>query len=124
MTIDGRAARRVGEGGLATTEIIASDAVTPEIGRARTRKEVARLLTGQTSWTDTIQPPGMLHVPFLRGPQIPTAVRIPKLGPGWSIATRSSTSPRRTGPSSASPRWPAGQTGADPPGLAAAAGVS
>lgn len=81
MTIDGRAARRVGEGGLATTEIIASDAVTPEIGRARTRKEAARLLTGQTSWTDTIQPPGMLHVPFLRGPQIPTAVRIPKLGP-------------------------------------------
>jgi aerobic carbon-monoxide dehydrogenase large subunit len=42
--------------------------VTAEIGKARTRKEDARLLTGQTSWTDNIQLPGLLHIAFLRSP--------------------------------------------------------
>jgi carbon-monoxide dehydrogenase large subunit len=45
-----------------------ADTVTTEIGRARTRKEDARLITGQTNWTDNIQLPGMLHVAFLRSP--------------------------------------------------------
>src|ERR1700733_14694183 len=43
--------------------------VTTEIGKARTRKEDARLITGQTNWTDNIQLPGLLHVAFLRSPQ-------------------------------------------------------
>ncbi|HEX6525071.1 MAG TPA: xanthine dehydrogenase family protein molybdopterin-binding subunit [Streptosporangiaceae bacterium] len=40
-----------------------------EIGKRRTRKEDARLITGQTNWTDNIQLPGLLHVAFLRSPQ-------------------------------------------------------
>jgi carbon-monoxide dehydrogenase large subunit len=39
-----------------------------EVGRARRRKEDARLVTGRTQWTDNIQLPGMLHVTFLRSP--------------------------------------------------------
>ncbi|MEU4660054.1 molybdopterin cofactor-binding domain-containing protein [Streptomyces sp. NPDC023723] len=39
-----------------------------EVGRARPRKEDARLLTGQTTWTDNIQAPGLLHLAFLRSP--------------------------------------------------------
>ena len=40
----------------------------PELGKARTRKEDARLVTGQTNWTDNIVLPGMLHMAFLRSP--------------------------------------------------------
>jgi carbon-monoxide dehydrogenase large subunit len=40
----------------------------PELGRARLRKEDARLVTGQTNWTDNITLPGMLHMAFLRSP--------------------------------------------------------
>src|SRR3954454_7029877 len=40
----------------------------PEIGSARLRSEDARLITGQTNWTDNIQLPGMLHAAFLRSP--------------------------------------------------------
>jgi len=39
-----------------------------ELGRARTRKEDARLVTGQTMWTDNLVLPGMLHMAFLRSP--------------------------------------------------------
>jgi aerobic carbon-monoxide dehydrogenase large subunit len=39
-----------------------------ELGRARRRKEDARLITGQTRWTDNIRQPGMLHMAFLRSP--------------------------------------------------------
>ncbi|WP_406318725.1 xanthine dehydrogenase family protein molybdopterin-binding subunit [Streptosporangium sp. NBC_01639] len=39
-----------------------------EVGRARRRKEDARLVTGRTTWTDNIQLPGMLYVAFLRSP--------------------------------------------------------
>jgi carbon-monoxide dehydrogenase large subunit len=40
----------------------------PELGRARLRKEDARLVTGQTNWTDNIVLPGMLHMAFVRSP--------------------------------------------------------
>ena len=40
----------------------------PELGKARTRKEDARLVTGQTNWTDNIVLPGMLHMCFVRSP--------------------------------------------------------
>ncbi len=39
-----------------------------ELGRARLRKEDARLVTGQTNWTDNIVLPGMLHMAFARSP--------------------------------------------------------
>jgi carbon-monoxide dehydrogenase large subunit len=39
-----------------------------EVGKARTRKEDARLITGQTNWTDNITLPGLLHVTFVRSP--------------------------------------------------------
>ncbi|MFD7653700.1 xanthine dehydrogenase family protein molybdopterin-binding subunit [Actinosynnema sp. NPDC059797] len=40
----------------------------PEIGKARRRKEDARLITGATRWTDNLQLPGMLHLAVLRSP--------------------------------------------------------
>ena len=40
----------------------------PEVGRARLRKEDARLLTGRTRWTENITLPGMLHLAILRSP--------------------------------------------------------
>src|SRR5262252_3788431 len=45
-----------------------TQAAAPELGKARTRKEDARLLTGQTNWTDNIVLPGMLHMCFVRSP--------------------------------------------------------
>ena len=39
-----------------------------EVGKARVRKEDARLITGQTNWTDNITLPGLAHVAFLRSP--------------------------------------------------------
>ncbi|MGI5165215.1 xanthine dehydrogenase family protein molybdopterin-binding subunit [Spirillospora sp. CA-253888] len=39
-----------------------------EIGSPRRRSEDARLVTGRTRWTDNLQPPGTLHVAFLRSP--------------------------------------------------------
>ncbi|PPK70557.1 xanthine dehydrogenase family protein molybdopterin-binding subunit [Actinokineospora auranticolor] len=40
----------------------------PEVGRARLRKEDARLVTGRTRWTDNLTLPGLLHLAFLRSP--------------------------------------------------------
>ncbi|HWE90488.1 MAG TPA: xanthine dehydrogenase family protein molybdopterin-binding subunit [Pseudonocardiaceae bacterium] len=40
----------------------------PEIGRARLRKEDARLITGRTRWTDNLTVPGLLHMAILRSP--------------------------------------------------------
>ncbi len=45
-----------------------TEAPTAELGRARLRKEDAKLITGQTNWTDNIRLPGMLHMAFLRSP--------------------------------------------------------
>jgi carbon-monoxide dehydrogenase large subunit len=42
--------------------------VEPEIGKARLRKEDARLITGDTKWTDNIQMAGMMHMAVLRSP--------------------------------------------------------
>ncbi len=44
------------------------DAPTAELGKARLRKEDAKLITGQTNWTDNIKLTGMLHLAFLRSP--------------------------------------------------------
>jgi carbon-monoxide dehydrogenase large subunit len=45
-----------------------TEAPARELGRARLRKEDAKLITGQTNWTDNIKLPGMLHLAFLRSP--------------------------------------------------------
>ncbi len=45
-----------------------TDAPAAQIGQARLRKEDAKLITGQTNWTDNIRLPGMLHIAFLRSP--------------------------------------------------------
>jgi carbon-monoxide dehydrogenase large subunit len=39
-----------------------------ELGRGRRRKEDAKLVTGQTTWTDNIALPGLLHMTVLRSP--------------------------------------------------------
>jgi aerobic carbon-monoxide dehydrogenase large subunit len=41
----------------------------PELGKARLRKEDARLVAGRTSWTDNITLPGTLHMAFVRSPR-------------------------------------------------------
>ncbi|GAA3832493.1 xanthine dehydrogenase family protein molybdopterin-binding subunit [Streptomyces chiangmaiensis] len=45
-----------------------TEATEREVGRARLRKEDARLVTGQTNWTDNIQVAGLLHLAILRSP--------------------------------------------------------
>ncbi|HET9899580.1 MAG TPA: molybdopterin cofactor-binding domain-containing protein, partial [Actinomycetes bacterium] len=42
--------------------------VEPIVGQSMPRKEDARLITGQTRWTDNITLPGMLHAAILRSP--------------------------------------------------------
>jgi aerobic carbon-monoxide dehydrogenase large subunit len=42
--------------------------LTGEVGRARHRKEDARLIVGRTTWTDNITLPGLLHLAVLRSP--------------------------------------------------------
>ncbi len=42
--------------------------IEPEVGKARLRKEDARLITGRTRFTDNITLPGMLHLAVLRSP--------------------------------------------------------
>ncbi|SFP96407.1 xanthine dehydrogenase, molybdenum binding subunit apoprotein [Geodermatophilus dictyosporus] len=39
-----------------------------EVGKARKRKEDARLITGRTTWTDNMVLPGMLHLSVVRSP--------------------------------------------------------
>ncbi|GAA3444141.1 xanthine dehydrogenase family protein molybdopterin-binding subunit [Planomonospora venezuelensis] len=61
------------DAGLVARQIAESDQLSDpsgvrEVGRARRRKEDARLVTGRTMWTDNIQLPGMLYVAFLRSP--------------------------------------------------------
>jgi aerobic carbon-monoxide dehydrogenase large subunit len=51
----------------AADQVSAPDAAR-EIGRRRLRKEDAKLVTGQTQWTDNIQFAGMLHLAVLRSP--------------------------------------------------------
>ncbi|MDA3648300.1 xanthine dehydrogenase family protein molybdopterin-binding subunit [Saccharopolyspora indica] len=47
----------------------------PELGRARKRKEDARLITGRTRWTDNLTPAGTLHLAVLRSPVAHARIR-------------------------------------------------
>ncbi|SDC21611.1 xanthine dehydrogenase, molybdenum binding subunit apoprotein [Geodermatophilus telluris] len=49
----------------ATTQVQGPD---KEVGKARKRKEDARLITGRTTWTDNMVLPGMLHLSVVRSP--------------------------------------------------------
>ncbi|RFU20137.1 xanthine dehydrogenase family protein molybdopterin-binding subunit [Geodermatophilus marinus] len=51
-----------------TEEPRTTETAQPEIGRARRRKEDARLITGRTTWTDNMVLPGMLHLSIVRSP--------------------------------------------------------
>jgi carbon-monoxide dehydrogenase large subunit len=51
-----------------TTDTQAQAPAAAEIGKARARKEDARLVTGQTNWTDNLTQPGLLHMAFTRSP--------------------------------------------------------
>jgi carbon-monoxide dehydrogenase large subunit len=48
--------------------VTATDSPAREVGKARPRKEDARLITGQTNWTDNITLPGQAYVTYLRSP--------------------------------------------------------
>ncbi|MGY1630815.1 xanthine dehydrogenase family protein molybdopterin-binding subunit [Geodermatophilus sp. SYSU D01186] len=50
------------------TEDAADLAPAKEVGKARRRKEDARLITGRTTWTDNMVLPGMLHIAVVRSP--------------------------------------------------------
>jgi aerobic carbon-monoxide dehydrogenase large subunit len=56
-------AEQVGESG----QLDAPDG-SRNVGASKARKEDARLITGQTSWTDNLKLPGMLHFSVLRSP--------------------------------------------------------
>ena len=49
-------------------EAMSSPYAGGELGRGRRRKEDAKLVTGQTNWTDNIALPGLLHMAVLRSP--------------------------------------------------------
>jgi carbon-monoxide dehydrogenase large subunit len=53
---------------MTVTEDRAAAAPEKEIGKARRRKEDARLITGKTTWTDNMVLPGMLHIAVVRSP--------------------------------------------------------
>ncbi|WP_138732407.1 xanthine dehydrogenase family protein molybdopterin-binding subunit [Modestobacter excelsi] len=53
---------------MTVTEDAAAMAPAKEVGKARRRKEDARLITGKTTWTDNMVLPGMLHMSVLRSP--------------------------------------------------------
>jgi len=50
------------------TEDAADLAPAKEVGKARRRKEDARLINGRTTWTDNMVLPGMLHIAVVRSP--------------------------------------------------------
>ena len=58
-----------GSAGMTVTEDRrAPPAPDKEVGKARRRKEDARLITGKTTWTDNMVLPGMLHLAVVRSP--------------------------------------------------------
>ena len=54
---------------------------TREVGRRRLRKEDAKLVTGQTQWTDNIQFAGMLHMSVLRSPMAHARIKSVNVAP-------------------------------------------
>ena len=53
---------------MTVTDEAAAPAAEREVGKARTRKEDQRLITGRSRYTDNITLPGMLHLAMVRSP--------------------------------------------------------
>jgi aerobic carbon-monoxide dehydrogenase large subunit len=53
----------------------ATEAPSRAVGQPLTRKEDPHLITGQTTWTDNLQLPGMLHLAILRSPMAHARIR-------------------------------------------------
>lgn len=66
MTAEQTGQQATGSG--ATCGTTGNDGQGGEVGRSRERREDARLVTGQTTWTDNMSLPGMLHMTLLRSP--------------------------------------------------------
>jgi carbon-monoxide dehydrogenase large subunit len=62
-------------GSLPQSTLPEDTAPAKEVGRARRRKEDARLITGRTTWTDNMVLPGMLHLAILRSPMAHARIR-------------------------------------------------
>jgi carbon-monoxide dehydrogenase large subunit len=60
--------------------------MTTQIGQRRTRVEDRRLITGQTTWTDSVAPPGVCHVAFLRSPMARARITRVDVAPARSAA--------------------------------------
>ena len=80
-----------------------------ELGKARRRKEDARLITGQTNWTDNITLPGMLHMAFLRSPHAHAKITSVDV-------QRARSSRRRDRRVLAAPTWPMSRAACRAPG--------
>ena len=59
-----------------------------EVGKARLRKEDARLITGKTTWTDNMVLPGMLHLAVVRSPVAHAKITNVDVGGGQAVAER------------------------------------
>ena len=59
---------QIDAGMIAESDALSAPYAGGELGRGRRRKEDAKLLTGQTNWTDNITLPGLLHMAVLRSP--------------------------------------------------------
>jgi carbon-monoxide dehydrogenase large subunit len=66
---------------LAASDEVSEPDGRAEVGRRRLRKEDARLVHGQTQWTDNIQFPGMLHISVLRSPMAHARVKSVDVSP-------------------------------------------
>src|SRR3954449_12938101 len=60
---------------MTVTEERPVEAPAREVGKARRRKEDARLITGRTQWTDNMVLPGMLHLAIVRSPVAHAKIR-------------------------------------------------
>ncbi|MHB2024928.1 MAG: xanthine dehydrogenase family protein molybdopterin-binding subunit [Mycobacteriales bacterium] len=66
---------------VAQADVLSEPDARREIGRPRPRKEDAKLVTGQTSWTDNLQFPGMVHLAVLRSPMAHARITRLDVGP-------------------------------------------
>src|SRR3954453_3219299 len=72
------------DAGIVATEVageVSIETARAELGRARLRKEDAKLVTGQTNWTDNIQFPRMVHMALVRSPMAHARIRRVDVGP-------------------------------------------
>ena len=79
-----------------------------EFGRARRRKEDARLVTGRTRWTDNIVLPGMLHLAMVRSPVASgriTSIDVSAARGASGLSSAGASAPPWANPLWANPLW-------------------